>query len=454
MTYSHIIRKSLNIKDKNIVFDTNNYLCPEEKIEGTNYLVYQGTLTYEAKACHHCGAINRNESIIKHGTKKSTVKLGNILFQPALLRLRKQRFLCHECGRTFIAQTTLVNKYCFISNPIKNIVAYELTETQSMTAIAKRVAISPSTVIKILENTGETLEPSRFDLPEHLSFDEFKSVKEAAGSMSFIFTNSQTHEIIDIVENRQQKELIAYFQRYPFELRKKVKTVTIDMYSPYLKIIHDCFPHAEMIIDRFHIVQHINRALNRLRIEVMKNLRYSRPRDYTKLKKQWKIILKNAWNIDFEHFFTHRLYDGQVTEKMMVNYLLSIDEQFQWVYDLINDLKWDLSNGDFEGFANQLLRSKEKPVRRYIRTTFQTLEKYLDSIENSCKYTLSNGHLEGINNKIKTLKRSGYGYRNFSHLRARVLISFKLTEKENQSIRPLTFQEKKEIEKYETIIVA
>ena len=65
----------------------------------------------------------------------------------------------------------------------------------------------------------------------------------------------------------------------------------------------------------------------------------------------------------------------------MVNYLLSIDNQFQWVYDLINDLKWALNAGDYEGFVDQLERSKERPVKRYIRTTFQTLNKYLDSIE-------------------------------------------------------------------------
>ncbi|MFL2137154.1 ISL3 family transposase [Ruoffia sp. FAM 24228] len=447
MTHSHIIRNSLNIKDENIIFDVNNYLCIEEKIKGVNYLVYQATLTYKPKACHHCGSVNENYSITKNGTKTSTIKLGNIMFKPALLRLKKQRYLCHECNRTFIAVTTLVNKYCFISNPIKNAIGFELAETQSMTCIAKRVSVSPTTVIRLLENSGKALEPSRFELPEHLSFDEFKSVKEAAGSMSFIFTNAQTHDIIDIVENRQQRELIAYFQRYPNELRQTVKTVTLDMYSPYLKVIHDCFPNAELIIDRFHIVQHINRALNRLRIEIMKTVRYTRPRDYSKLKKQWKIILKNVWDVDFETYGTHRLYDGLVTEKMMVNYLLSIDNQFQWVYDLINDLKWALDAGDYEGFVAQLERSKERPVKRYVRTTFQTLNKYLGSIENSCKYTLSNGHLEGINNKIKTIKRSGYGYRNFSHLRARILISFKLKEKTEKEIRPLTFEEEKVINK-------
>ena len=34
MTHSHIIRNSLNIKDENIIFDVNNYLCIEEKIKG------------------------------------------------------------------------------------------------------------------------------------------------------------------------------------------------------------------------------------------------------------------------------------------------------------------------------------------------------------------------------------------------------------------------------------
>lgn len=444
MTYSNIIRNSLNIKDEHIHFDINTYTCPEEMIKGTHYLIYEGLLSYKPKACHHCGTINRHHSIIKHGTKLSTIKLGNILFKPALLRLKKQRYLCKACDRTFIAETSLVNKHCFISNPIKNTIAFELAETQSMTAIAKRVSVSPNTVIRHLVTTGESLEPSRFELPEHLSFDEFKSVKEAAGAMSFIFTNAQTHDIIDIVENRQQKALISYFQRYPYDLRAKVKTVTLDMYSPYLKVIHDCFPNAELIIDRFHIVQHINRALNRLRIEVMKDIRYTRPRDYNKLKKQWKLVLKNVWSLDFETFSTHRLYDGLVTEKMMVNYILSIDERFQWIYDLINDLKWHMSRGNFESFATHLERSKERSVKRYIRTTFQTLEKYLDSIENSCVYTLSNGHLEGINNKIKTLKRSGYGYRNFRHLRARALISFKLFQKENTDIRPLTFEEERQ----------
>lgn len=443
MTYSHLIRKTFNIKDKNILFDPDTYIQPNETLKGITYTVFEATLTYRPKACEKCGQLNRDHSVIKNGRKASLLKLGTVMFQPARLRLWKQRFLCKACNQTFVAKTSLVQEHCFISNPIKTHIALELQTIQSMKAIGDRVAVSSNTVIRVLKTVGATLVSNHRELPEHLSFDEFKSVKEAAGAMSFIFSNAQTHEVIDIIENRQLPKLVAYFQRYPYTLRAKVKTVTIDMYSPYISLIRQCFPEAKLIIDRFHIVQHLNRALNRLRIEVMNTQRYSRPRDYRKLKKQWKLLLKNSWMVDFERFSTHRLYDGLVSQKMMVNYLLSFDEQFEWVYSLINDLKYSLSVGDDKQFNYHLERSKERPLKRYLRTTMQTLEKYKEPITQSCTYTLSNGHLEGINNKIKTMKRSGYGYRNFYHLRARILISFKLTEQQNPFSRPVTFEEEK-----------
>ena len=87
------------------------------------------------------------------------------------------------------------------------------------------------TVLRILKSIIKDLEPSlnSNSLPEHLSFDEFKSVKEAEGAMSFIYSDARTHDLINIIEDRQQKNPIAYFQRYPYSARKKVKTVTIDV---------------------------------------------------------------------------------------------------------------------------------------------------------------------------------------------------------------------------------
>ena len=57
--------------------------------------------------------------------------------------------------------------------------------------------------------------------------------------------------------------------RYPRKVRKKVKTICIDIYPPYMNIIRERFPNAEVIIDRFHMVQNINRELNKARVKLM-----------------------------------------------------------------------------------------------------------------------------------------------------------------------------------------
>ncbi|MBI5976106.1 transposase, partial [Staphylococcus canis] len=53
------------------------------------------------------------------------------------------------------------------------------------------------------------------------------------------------------------------------EERKRVQTVSIDMYQPYIVLIQELFPNAKIIIDRFHIIQSLNRALNMARVSVM-----------------------------------------------------------------------------------------------------------------------------------------------------------------------------------------
>ncbi|MDY0409925.1 transposase [Virgibacillus soli] len=54
---------------------------------------------------------------------------------------------------------------------------------------------------------------------------------------------------------------------------KKVETVTIDMNAGYVNVIQEVFPQAKIIIDRFHLVQLISRAMNMTRVRVMNSLR-------------------------------------------------------------------------------------------------------------------------------------------------------------------------------------
>ena len=84
--------------------------------------------------------------------------------------------------------------------------------------------------------------------------------------MSFVFCDADTGKIIDIVEDRRLHVLKDYFLRYSKQARYSVKTIVMDMYSPYISLIHDVFPKAEII--EIHIYQLFSRALkNRVKVE-------------------------------------------------------------------------------------------------------------------------------------------------------------------------------------------
>lgn len=121
-----------------------------------------------------------------------------------------------------------------------------------------------------------------------LSFDEFKSVKSADGAMSFHMCDGKSGKTIDIVEDRKLNSLMRYFSYYTHKARSYVKLIVIDMYSPYISLIKKMFPNAEIIIDKFHLINMISTALNKTRINTMKNDK----KNYNKLKKYWKLLLK------------------------------------------------------------------------------------------------------------------------------------------------------------------
>ena len=111
-----------------------------------------------------------------------------------------------------------------------------------------------------------------------------------------------------------------------------------------------------------------------------------------------------------------------MTEKMIVDYLVNLSPELSKAYHTINDLKYDISTNDAQQLIEDLETSKLYSLRRYVRTSLNTLTYYLEGISLSLSYNYTNGPLEGLNNRIKNIKRSGYGYRNFYNLRARILI--------------------------------
>jgi len=286
MSHSYFTRKLLNIKDKNITF-SEDYL-EEVKLNGITSFIFKGILTYQPTHCQKCGTLF-DSKFKKHGFKTSRIVIPKVSLHDTYLDLKKQRYYCGHCQSTFTLSTSIVEKNCYISYHTKHAIALEAQNKISECDIARRHQVSHSTVNRIIHSFYESQTLNLNYLPENLCFDEFKSVKSAEGHMSFIFCDADSKQIIDIVEDRRLNSLQAYFKRYTKEARHRVKNIVIDMYAPYISLIKDLFPHAQIIIDKFHLVQHLSRALNKTRIRFMKKFK----KHGRKFKRYWRLFLKS-----------------------------------------------------------------------------------------------------------------------------------------------------------------
>lgn len=428
MPITNYILNLLGIKDNNIVFSNKQ---EQIKVKDVIYQKLFASLTYEPLCCQACGTIN-DKSIIKYGFKTSNIKLLPTAGNPCFLSLKKQRFLCKECNQTFTASTNIVDEHCYISNQIKQHILCDLTKKISEKDIAHMNFVSHSTVSRCIDQDFKSFSPDLNHLPENLCFDEFKSTKDAKGAMSFIFCDAKTHDVIDIVENRQFYFLQRYFLRFKKNARLNVKTVCIDMYTPYIKLIKMIFPNAHIVFDRFHIVNLLSRSMSKTRVQAMKKFSvYSM--EYKRLKRYWKLIQMDSDKlnyVDFKYYVHFRTWKYSYD---VVQESISADSVLKRTYVAYQLLLTDIKNKDCKLLKKHLLEMKES-VSPEMNVSINTLLENFSHVENALKFSYSNGCLEGINNYIKVLKRIAFGYKSFFHFRNRILISKKLMipKKENQ----------------------
>ena len=276
-------------------------------------------------------------------------------------------------------------------------------------------------------------------LPEHLAMDEFKSVKNVTGAMSFIFIDNDTHEVIDILENRTTRFLRAYFERFDRKNKLKVKTVTIDMYEPYVRLFSELFPNAAIIFDRFHIVQHLNRELNKYRVQVMNQYRNKKGSDYTILKNNWKVLMMDESKTLFSEYRWNSSFKSYKRLSDIVEFMLSKDYLLKNSYKLVQGLREDLRLCNWPKFIKRLNSVSRKTVSRGIWKVVKYYRKHQRIIRNTIYNPIfNNGAIERINNKIKLIKRISYGYRNFNNFKARIMMIFSLYKgQKKKTTKPL-----------------
>ena len=367
--------------------------------------------------CPYCHA----HQVIRNGFRESKIHLTNAGEHQRLLYLKKQRWLCHHCQRTFGPQTNLTAGHDSLSRSLKSQIMNLVRLGIPASHISLIMHCSTSTVIRTINDRIE-LHRRVARLPQNLCFDEFRSVKH---TMSFVCCDAVSHQLIVKLSNRLSKSIIDYFEnRYSVAERQRVKTVVVDMNAQYSHFIHRLFPKAQIIIDRFHITQLAGRALDSARIQTIKGLKDHHARIYRIMKSQWRLFHKDYTQIDAIKPVYLRGINEYMTQQNAIDLVLNHFTKFNDVYQTYQYLMHVIKIRNVQEMSELL--DTYQPLHNQMDIVIHTLRYYRHYILNSLIYPYSNGPIEGLNRKIKDLKRHCYGFRNLTNFFKRVDYRMKL----------------------------
>ncbi|MFC1681856.1 ISL3 family transposase, partial [Pseudomonadota bacterium] len=204
-------------------------------------------------------------------------------------------------------------------------------------------------------------------------------------------------------KKRKVKTLLGFFRWFGKERTQELGYICSDMWKPYLKVIAKKAGHAIHILDRFHIMAHLSKAIDEVRAQETKELK-DKGYDPVLTKTRW-LLLKRPENLT-ENQETRLADLVQYNLKSIRSYLLK--EEFQLFWSYISPY-WA---GQFlDKWCTKTMRSKIDPMKKVARR----LRKHRPLLLNwfRAKGQFSSGIVEGFNNKAKLTTRKAYGFRTY-----------------------------------------
>ena len=354
----------------------------------------------EEQICPYCGQKTNRIKDYRIQKFRDAQAFGENVF----IILRKRRYICPHCMRSFTESNPLIHRYQHFSGRFYRLTFKEFQRMQSFSAIASRMGVSVTSIIRWFDRISF----GHPDMPTCFSIDEFKGNAEGEKFQCNI-SDPINHKVLDILPSRTVENLCAHFcDKYTLEQRLTVQNVVMDMSTTFRSAIHKLFPNAKIIADRFHVTRLVNWSLENVRKRIQKQFHKERRRWFKRSK---AILLKKEWLLSIE-------------ERAVLNRMLAASPELEKAYILK------------ERFSTIFRESNKKATTRSLdhwlglvakfnipefRHCIDTFTKWSHEITRISEYKVSNGFIEGSNNKIKVLKRVSYGIWNFERFRNRIL---------------------------------
>lgn len=338
---------------------------------------------------------------------------------------RKHVFRCpnNSCGiKTWTSQDPRIAP---AQHRVTTRAAKAMTEkvaaTRTVKEVAREFGTSATTVDKYVHLYSEALfddQHRQLRKTKAIGLDENSFVKlrgMRGKSFNTAVVDIESGKLIELLEGKDSSAIIRWFGNLPGSFRDAIEYVTLDMCNVYRRVARTVFPHATLVVDRFHVMKLANKNIDLIRAMLQRPDEPEKRRKDSPLYKARKLFRRSGDKLSDQQKTTleRALQLGDPTGMLTLAYL--VKEATREIYTF--------AKAEADQRINDICAMVQKPsVPAPLRSFGKTLRDWKDEILawHDCK--LTNAKAEAANNSVKRIKRLGYGFKNFSHFRNRVLL--------------------------------
>ena len=379
-------------------------------VEGTwkgddGVLYVQVAVPREALACRACGC----SKVQRQGGQRREWKGAPLGVTPVIITMDSPRVKCLECGAKTWHQPAFAEGQRRVTK----------TFEETVQAWLSRVTIQDA--VEMFGTSWHTVSDLDIERLKKLSRPSLKGLQRLAIDENYL---GRRHGFVTVVLDLDSKAIVAVVKgrgkmplREVFALlkasRAKIKSVATDMAGGYIAAVMEGLPNAKLVFDHFHVVKLMNEKLGDLRREMYRELTDKMHKQVLK-GTRWLLVM-NPENLK---------QNEKVDERAKLEEVLKLNAPLATAYYLKEDLRQFWSQGSktaAEKYLDAWCRRAEASGIRQMQTMAKTLRAHRNGLLNWYDDPISTGPLEGINNKIGALQRRAYGYRNYEHLKEKLL---------------------------------
>ena len=323
---------------------------------------------------------------------------------PLVLHYRPRRLRCARCG-VHVEAVPWARFWARVTTALARAVA-ELARHLSWQETARHFRLDWKSVASIVRRVVAYGLERRRRRPLHLLGIDEVSRRKGHHYLTVVY-DLERGVLLWVGEDRTEETLTRFFTALGRRRSATVRVVCLDMWQAYLKAVRCHAPNAQVLFDRFHLVQHLNRALDEVRRQEWRRLS---GREKTSFKRTRFLLLKNPWNLTTDERERLSTLVRWNTPIVRAYYLKEVFQLF-WTYRQPARAEQHLRR-----WMHSAMRSRLGPFKELVRR----LRAHLDGVLAWTRLRVSNGALEGMNNKIKLVSHRSFGFRTVENFTAAI----------------------------------